>query len=91
MCADRPGPYGGPSKTTRCASDRNYAKLTFTLLIVRRRGEHRLGASSDCLASGADRNQRNPKVTGSVKFIFSVLADRPGSTAGPSTTSLSDI
>jgi hypothetical protein len=33
----------------------------------------------------------NPKVMGSVKCIFSVLADRPGCTAGPSVTVLSDI
>jgi hypothetical protein len=73
-----PGPSGGPSATPRCASDMNYAKLAFTLRIVRRRREHRPGPSSDRSASGADRppieNQRNPKVTDSVKFIFSVLA-----------------
>jgi hypothetical protein len=33
-CVDRPGPSGGPSATPRCASDRNYAKLTFTLWTV---------------------------------------------------------
>ena len=37
------------------------------------------------------KNQKNPKVTGSVKCIFSVLADRPGCTTGPSTTALSNI
>jgi hypothetical protein len=37
------------------------------------------------------KNQKNPKETGSVKFIFSVLADRPRCTAGPSATGLSDI
>jgi hypothetical protein len=37
------------------------------------------------------KNQKNPKVTGSVKCIFSVLADRPGCTARLSTTALSDI
>jgi hypothetical protein len=26
LCADRPGPCGGPSATLRCASDRNTAK-----------------------------------------------------------------
>jgi hypothetical protein len=41
--------------TPRCASDRNYAKLAFTLWTVRRRREHRLGPSSDRPASGADR------------------------------------
>jgi hypothetical protein len=37
------------------------------------------------------KNQKNPKVTGSIKFIFSVLVDRPGCTTGPSTIALSDI
>jgi hypothetical protein len=37
------------------------------------------------------RSLKNPKVTGSVKCIFSVLADRLGCTAGPSATALSDI
>jgi hypothetical protein len=37
------------------------------------------------------RNQKNPKVTGSVKCIFSILADRPGCTAAPSATALADI
>jgi hypothetical protein len=37
------------------------------------------------------KNQENPKVTGSVKFIFNVLADRLGYTAEPSMTALSDI
>jgi hypothetical protein len=82
MYADHPGSFGGPSATPRCASDRSYAKLVFTLRTVRRRREHRLGPSSDRPPSGADRspieNQRNPKVTGSVKFIFSVLTDRLG-------------
>jgi hypothetical protein len=44
---------------------------------------------------GVDRlpvkNQKNPKVPGSVKFIFSVLADRLGCTVGPFMTALSDI
>jgi hypothetical protein len=46
-------------------------------------------------ASGADRpvgeNQKNLKVTGSVKGIFRVLTERPGCTTGPSATALSDI
>jgi hypothetical protein len=51
---------------------------------------------ADRPASGADRPvvvkpEKNPKVTGSVKFIFSVLVDHPGCTAGPSVTALSDI
>jgi hypothetical protein len=37
------------------------------------------------------KTQKNPKVTGSVKYIFSVLADRLGCTIGPSATTLSDI
>jgi hypothetical protein len=37
------------------------------------------------------KTQKNPKVTGSVKCIFSALVDRPGCTNGPSATTLSDI
>jgi hypothetical protein len=37
------------------------------------------------------KNQKNPKVVGSVKCIFSVLADRLGCTTGPSVTALSNI
>jgi hypothetical protein len=37
------------------------------------------------------KNQKNPKVTGSVKCIFSVVADRPGCTVELSVTTLSDI
>jgi hypothetical protein len=85
----------GPYATPRCASDRNNAKHTFTLRTVRRRREHRPGPSSDHPASGAYRplveKLENPKVTGSVKCIFSVLADRPGCTAEPSTTAVSNI
>jgi hypothetical protein len=55
MCADRSGPSGRPSATPRCALDRNYAKLAFTLQTVRRRREHHPGPSADCPASGADR------------------------------------
>jgi hypothetical protein len=36
-------------------------------------------------------NQKNLKVTGSVKCIFIILADRSGCTTGPSATALSDI
>jgi hypothetical protein len=50
--------------------------------------EHRPRPSTDRPASCADHppieNQRNPKVTGSVKFISSVLANRPGCTGGSS-------
>jgi hypothetical protein len=71
-----------PSATPRCASDRNYAKHAFTLRIVRRRREHRPVPSSDRPTSGTDRSivekPENPKVMGSVKCIFSVLADHPG-------------
>jgi hypothetical protein len=37
------------------------------------------------------KNQKTLKVTGSEKCIFRVLMDRPGCTAGPSATALSDI
>jgi hypothetical protein len=37
------------------------------------------------------KNQKNLKVMGSVKFIFSILADRSGCTTGPSATTLSNI
>jgi hypothetical protein len=84
MCADRQSP-----------SDRYNAKLAFTLQTVRRRREHRLGQSSDRPASGVDRplveNPENPKVTSSVKYIFSILVDCPGCMTGPSATALFDI
>jgi hypothetical protein len=45
--------------------------------------------------SGADRpvgeKPGKPEGDGLVKCIFSVLADRPGCTTGPSVTALSDI
>jgi hypothetical protein len=56
MCADSSGPSDRPSATPRCASDRNYAKLSFTLWTVRRRRKHRPGPSSDRPASSADRS-----------------------------------
>jgi hypothetical protein len=37
------------------------------------------------------KTRKNPKVTGSVKCIFSVLVDRPGCTTGPSATVVPDI
>jgi hypothetical protein len=37
------------------------------------------------------KNQKNLKVTGSVKCIFSILADRPGCTTGLFATALSDL
>jgi hypothetical protein len=37
------------------------------------------------------KTQKNPKVTGSVKCIFSILTDRQVCTTGPSVTALSDI
>jgi hypothetical protein len=68
--------------TPRCSSDRNYAKLTFTLQTVRRRREHRPGPSSDCPASGVDsplvEKLENPKGDRFGKIYFSVLTDRPG-------------
>jgi hypothetical protein len=36
-------------------------------------------------------NKKNPKVSGSVKFIFSVIIDCPGYTTEPSMTTLSGI
>jgi hypothetical protein len=56
MCADSLGPSDGPSVTPRCASDRNYAKLSFRLWTIRRRRKHHPGPSSDRLASSADRS-----------------------------------
>jgi hypothetical protein len=37
------------------------------------------------------KNYKNPKVMGLVKCIFSILADRPGRTAGPSAIAVPDI
>jgi hypothetical protein len=95
LCADRPGPSGGPSATPRCASDRNYAKHAFTLWTIRRRKEHRPEPSSDRPASGADRppveKPEKPEGDRFGKMHFSVLTDRPGCTLRPSTTTLSDI
>jgi hypothetical protein len=53
-------------------------KQELTLRTVQRKSEHCSGSSSDRAASGADvqslKKQKNPKVMGSVKCIFSVLA-----------------
>jgi hypothetical protein len=86
--ADRPQHQGDPWTGT-------LQKHKSTLRTVQRRSEHRPRPSADHPASGADRpvgeNQKNPKVTGSVKCNFSILADRPGCTTEPSATALSDI
>jgi hypothetical protein len=71
-----------------CASDKNYAKLAFTLRTVRRRREHPPGPSSDGpLIEKPEKTEGNVFV----KMHFSVLAERPVCTAGPSATVLSDI
>jgi hypothetical protein len=81
LSTDRPQHQGDPQTGT-------LRKHKSTLRTVRRRSEHRP-------ASGADRsvgeNQKNTKVTGSVKCNFSVHADRLGCTTGPSATTLSNI
>jgi hypothetical protein len=73
--ADRPRHQGDPWTGT-------LQKHKSTVQTVRWRSEHRPRPSADRPALGADRsvdeNQKNPKVTGSVKCIFSVLANRPG-------------
>jgi hypothetical protein len=66
----------------------NYAKQAFTLWTVRRKREHRSGPSLD---RPLVEKPEKPKVTSSEKCIFSVLADRPGCTAEPSATVVSDI
>jgi hypothetical protein len=48
-------------------------KTIFLLQTVRRREENRPRPSAD---RPPVENQKTPKVSGSVKFIFSVLADR---------------
>jgi hypothetical protein len=58
------------------------------LRTVRRREEYRYGPNVDRPPIG---NQRNLKVSGSVKFFFSVLTDRLGFTVKPSAISLSNI
>jgi hypothetical protein len=52
--------------------------------------EKRAPSETKCGPSGRE-NQKNPKVTGSVKWIISVLADRPRCTTGPSATVVPDI
>jgi hypothetical protein len=87
--------FGGPSVTPTCASDRNYTK-----------SHSHYGQSEAEESTIRDqartiwpqawtvrslKNQKNPKVIGSVKCIFSVLMDRLGCTTGPFATALSDI
>jgi hypothetical protein len=75
LSADRPGPCGGPSATLGWASDRTNAKKhKSTLRTVRWKSKHRPRPSADRPASGADRpvgeEPKNPKVTGSIKWII---------------------
>jgi hypothetical protein len=88
LSADRPRHQGDPRTGT-------LQEHTLTLRTVRWRSKHCPRPNADRPASGVDRsaseNQKNPKVTGSLKCIFSVLADRSGCTTGPSATALSDI
>jgi hypothetical protein len=71
---DRPGPYDGLSTTPMWASDRNYAKHSFTLQTVQRRREHRPGPSLDrppqTRTVRSLKNQKNLKVEGWVKCIL---------------------
>jgi hypothetical protein len=96
ICADRPSPCDGPSATLGWASDRNSAKTyvnTTDRLKEKQAPSETKRGPSDLRRGPSDRckPEKTPKVTGSVKFIFSVLADRPGCTIGPSATILSDI
>jgi hypothetical protein len=84
ICVDRSGLCDGPSATLGWASDRNSAKTyvntTDRLKEKQAPSETKRGPSG--LRRGpSDRcktRKNPPKVTGSVKFIFSVLADRTG-------------
>jgi hypothetical protein len=81
--ADRPRHQGDPRTEPM-------QKPKSTLRTVRRESKHRPRPRADHLASGADRpvgeEPKNPKVMGSVKMNYSVLADRPGCTTRPSAT-----
>jgi hypothetical protein len=66
------------------------------LRTVRRREEHHSGPSADrptlwYIPSTRLRTRKNTKVPGSIKLIYSVLADHLGCTAGPSATALFNI
>jgi hypothetical protein len=89
LCADRSGLCGGPSATPGWASDRNTAKnIVYTMDYPK---EKRASSETKRGPSGYWKSRTDPKVTGSIKCIFSVLVDRLGCTAGPSVTALSDI
>jgi hypothetical protein len=88
LAADRPRQQGDPRTGT-------LQKHVLLLRTIRKRGEHRSGPSSDHPALGVDslvvEKPEKPKGDGFGKMHFSVLADRPGCTDGPSATALSDI
>jgi hypothetical protein len=69
---------------------RTMLKTILLLWTVWRREEHRPRPSTDHPNSGAYclsiENQRNSKVMGSIKLIFSILADRPRCSTRPSVT-----
>jgi hypothetical protein len=86
----------GPSATPGWASDRNTAKtqVNTTDRLMEKRAPSEDQARTvrpQALTIRSLKNQKNPKVSGSVKCIFSVLADRPGCTTRPSATALSNI
>jgi hypothetical protein len=74
LSADRLGPCGGLSATPEWPSDRTNAKHMSLLRTVRWKSKHRPRPRADRPASGADRpvgeEPKNPKVTGSVKWII---------------------
>jgi hypothetical protein len=88
LCADRPRHQGEPQTGT-------LQNTSSTPRTVRRRSEHHPGPSADRPASGANRpvveKLEKTEGDGFGKMHFCVLADRPGCTAGPSTTALSEI
>jgi hypothetical protein len=69
----------------------NYSKLTVRNTVDYSGQEKAFWKNTYARTVRSLKNQKNPKATGSVKCIFSVLADRPGCTTGLSATSLSDI
>jgi hypothetical protein len=83
LAADRPQ-YQDDSRTEPMQKSKS------ALRTVRRKSKDRPRSHADRPASGADRpvgeEPKNPKVTGSKKMNYSVLADRPGCTTGPSAT-----
>jgi hypothetical protein len=79
------GPFRRTVRDTRGPWAGTMQKHKLTLRTIRRRSKHRPGPGSDRPASGVDRSvvekTENPEVKGSVKCIFSVLADCPRCTA----------